>query len=80
MKIPVFLLLLFAVSCANPSTPNEESPTACTERVFELDKTAGDIRNHACEQISLSETITNYTQTLSEIDFNGDILGQFSEY
>ena len=42
----------------------------CITNVFAQDDKLGKIRNHACEKISLSETIDNYVAGLEAVDFS----------
>ncbi len=49
---------------------SEEQQTECVKMVFEKDSILGSIRNHASKKISLSQTITNYTNDLKLIDFS----------
>ena len=41
----------------------------CQKKVLEKDSALGKIRNHQCEEISLSETIRNYVGALKELNF-----------
>ncbi|MDX1912902.1 MAG: DUF4932 domain-containing protein [Saprospiraceae bacterium] len=43
----------------------------CMQNVIALDDSLGRLRNHACERISMSETIKNYVSALESIPFNG---------
>ena len=43
----------------------------CVAYVLAQDDSLGAIRNHACETISLAETIRNYTDGLEHINYNG---------
>ncbi len=45
------------------------SPKECIRHVIAMDDSLGTIRNHACEAISLSETIQAYVDGMKTIDF-----------
>ncbi len=68
------LSFLFLFSCTKKTSTVQhyegESPKSCVERIIAADETLGDIRNHACEKISLSQTIKNYVAELKALDFN----------
>lgn len=44
-------------------------PSGCMQRIIAKDDSLGTIRNHACENISLDQTISNYTSALATLDF-----------
>ncbi|NNL16138.1 MAG: hypothetical protein HKO81_05810 [Flavobacteriaceae bacterium] len=48
----------------------EENQTMCIERIFEKDSVLGEIRNHASEKVSLSQSIINYTKELESLDYS----------
>jgi len=41
----------------------------CVKSVIALDDSLGKVRNHACETLSLAQTIQNYANGLQRIDF-----------
>ena len=41
----------------------------CIEETIAIDNSYGEVRNHACEDISLSETITNYVIAMDTYNF-----------
>jgi ketosteroid isomerase-like protein len=43
----------------------------CVAEAIAIDDSLGYIRNHACEAISLSQTIQQYAQAIQQIDFSG---------
>lgn len=43
--------------------------TNCIERIFMTDSIFGAVRNRASEQISMSESISNYTNSLDSMDY-----------
>ena len=43
---------------------------ACIERIIALDDSLGGVRNHACETISLTETIRQYTDAMGRFDYS----------
>lgn len=53
----------------NVETNRSNQEKACMEKVIQLDDSLGEIRNHSSENISLSETITNYVNQLHKIEF-----------
>ena len=72
MKKEIFLLLLLT-ACNSPNSSNSEQQTSpqttCVEQVIAIDESLGKIRNHACENGSLSESILDYTKGMDQIDF-----------
>ena len=83
---PAFLIVVFVViagifiisACKDsnsrqlPSSPAQANTSTqdCMKRVIALDDSLGKLRNHACEKISLAETIRNYADGLQKIDFS----------
>ncbi|MFN0216717.1 MAG: hypothetical protein ACKVT2_20865 [Saprospiraceae bacterium] len=41
----------------------------CMDRIIALDDSLGRLRNHACEKVSISQSIQDYTDGLAKIDF-----------
>lgn len=54
-------------SCKKTNSPAKASN--CTERILKIDDSLGSVRNHACENKSLSKTIGDYATVLSNLDF-----------
>lgn len=50
----------------------------CIEQIMASDDSLGRIRNHACERISLSETIASYVNSLEALDYT-DCPEEFAE-
>ncbi len=79
---------LLCLACGNSqsSSPAQEadaSPGHCMERIIALDDSLGTVRNHACERISLSETIRNYVADIRALDFSScpaDFTKAFEEH
>jgi hypothetical protein len=70
----LLFVTLFLIACGTSSPgvqqdANVGAASACIERVIAMDDSLGTVRNHACEQISLSETIQQYVQSLEKVDF-----------
>ena len=68
----VFLTICYCcktVSTTSSSGIIKESSKECVDRIIAIDDSLGTIRNHACKTISLSQTIKNYTDGLSNIDY-----------
>lgn len=72
----LFILIGLFLACKEP---NAKQPTknavvdltkACLDRVMAQDDSLGKARNHACETISLSETIKQYVSGLENIDYS----------
>lgn len=72
-------LLVFSVlfTTCNPSkgggqkeqmAETTDSPQECIKSIIALDDSLGKIRNHACEQISLAQTIQEYTSGMDQFD------------
>jgi hypothetical protein len=81
-QIPKWLFLIWVLSsvpgCKDISPKRntsdilpEMAKTECIERIFEKDSLLGEIRNHASEKISLSQSIQNYTKALESLDYTG---------
>ncbi|WP_298898925.1 hypothetical protein [uncultured Psychroserpens sp.] len=71
-SIQIFMAVLFLLGCKNPEEKANTivSKDDCIKAVFEKDSILGNIRNHSSEKISLSETITNYSNDLKKLDFS----------
>jgi hypothetical protein len=77
---PALLLIVcfFLLGCKNTGTApiennldnNKAIEKACIATVLQKDAELGKIRNHASEQISLSETIDIYTAGLKALDYS----------
>lgn len=68
MKTILFYLLVSClfVSCQEKNQPEKEQD--CIKSALAIDDSIGKIRNHECERISLSRTISNYTTGMKAID------------
>ena len=59
---------------SNAPTDNKQSidlnEKNCISNILSLDDSLGTIRNHACESISLSETIKQYVRSVNNLDFD----------
>lgn len=68
------LTFLFLISCGlgDSGAQNENNSTHadCVESILAKDAELGEIRNHACEKISLEQTIGEYVDGLKAMDFN----------
>jgi hypothetical protein len=74
--ILLFVLVLAACSSeAGKKQPKLMDPAmvglTCVERILLMDDSLGTVRNHACENISLSETINNYVSGMESLDYDG---------
>ncbi len=74
--ICICALALLVTGCKNVASNEKQGNTDakindCIERVIALDSSFGKDRNHDCEKISLSATITKYTNRLSELSYDG---------
>lgn len=66
----VSLLGLLMTSCRQKDSKAAVlTSKECVDYIFKKDDSLGTVRNHACEEISLSETIKQYTSSLNELDF-----------
>ena len=73
MRLWLTFLCFVLISGCKTSEEKKEAPISaeqCIKAVLEQDSILGNIRNHATETLSLSKTITNYTNGLNELDFN----------
>lgn len=86
MKLPILIILGISVLACNPhgqrnmvtNSQNSKSRSGeCIENIIQVDQKLGKIRNHSSEKISLSETITEYTDSLSSLNYD-DCPGQFT--
>ncbi|WP_298904125.1 hypothetical protein [uncultured Psychroserpens sp.] len=68
----IFICLLLILGCKNSEEKNKVpiSEEQCIKTILEQDSILGNIRNHATETLSLNTTITNYTDSLKDLDFN----------
>ncbi len=84
MKTKILLLICVALGCTlsckeskeNKETTETEavieevaSTPTCIEKILAEDGTYGKERNHACETISLEETINKYTAQIRSLDY-----------
>ena len=72
---PLFILLTVAFSCKQtgsnePSQVDSSQVVDCIDRIMASDSSLGAKRNHECEEIPLSKVISNYTTSLSNLDFS----------
>ncbi len=76
MLLIAFSILMLACNSSTPknNTSSSHDSTAlgkeCIKKVIALDDSLGTVRNHACETISLSETIQKYVQGMEAINYN----------
>jgi len=76
MKSRLLLIIILLLGC-KPTTEKQKSADiavdkeamACVKMVFEKDSILGEIRNHSSKNISLSETINDYTKELESMNF-----------
>ena len=76
LNLMLLVSLVFFSACTG--TGSEKSSTGtkenkakqCMEKALAFDEEAGKKRNHACEKVSLSQTIKDYIKTLEEIDYS----------
>lgn len=71
------LVFLITLACQRKSGSISSDPQnveqafqECIQNILTKDDSLGAIRNHACEQISLSETINQYISSLRELNYN----------
>ena len=76
MKL-LFLILLLILGCkeTNANQNNSDSTVdlkraKCVEQIFVKDSILGDVRNHASENLPLSEALNNYTKELESLDYS----------
>jgi len=74
--IASFLLLLLMLGCKGPKAHHDSSDSktemqeiTCIKQIIKEDSILGSIRNQSSEMISLSETISNYTNDLKALNF-----------
>ena len=74
-----FILILLVLSCNNAEKKGNQTKlenvtdikeAACMESILKRDSELGKIRNHSSEQISLSETIDNYTNSIKSLNYS----------
>ena len=66
----LLLLILITIGCAQSERNKAKQYTSCIDIILKEDSRLGNIRNHACEEISLEQTIINYTDSLLGLDFS----------
>lgn len=80
MKYRLYFILFLTVllSCKNTEGNGNETKiksvvdlkkAECIESTLKRDSEFGKIRNHSSEQVSLSETIDNYTDSIKSLDY-----------
>mgnify|MGYP007073270431 CR=1 FL=1 len=67
-QFTLFALTLLLAACKT-ATPNPDPN--CIQRIIDADNVLGKTRNHACETISMAETIQNYADGMAKLDFRG---------
>lgn len=75
-KILIVFFLNFFISCNTDNKQQEKTTkitavqqSECVRRFMSADDSLGKIRNHACETISLSQSIHQYVQALRNLDY-----------
>lgn len=71
-RLTSFLILLIAaLGCSDSSRKNisADAKNECIAGIMAVDDSLGKIRNHACERISMSQTITQYADAMEKFDF-----------
>ncbi len=73
-RVISFLLFgLFLITSCHSSKNKTVSASAqtsqCVDRVMAIDDSLGTVRNHACESISLSQTIKDYVNEMGKINY-----------
>ena len=77
MKMILYILVISSmIGCKDHVTEQNDADMSveigqirCVERIFEKDSILGSIRNHASENVSLSQTINDYTEALESLDY-----------
>lgn len=75
LLFPAFLFTFLLFNCNNSqpadSSGDSQNPDqTCIEKIIAEDEKFGKIRNHACENQSLSQTVIDYTTALEGLDFS----------
>ena len=75
MKTITLFLSIFLLGCNGVSKKGKDSYSgkkskSCVNQIFQKDSILGDIRNHASEDILLSEAINNYSNNLKSLDYS----------
>ena len=73
----LFILSVLFLACSQPKNSGQEvikSETAlnsrqCIDQIIAQDDSLGKVRNHACERISLAQTIREYTDAMGQFDY-----------
>ena len=68
--INIAVLICFVIGCKQKEKSTVVLNKNCIDKIIKIDDSLGKIRNHECEKISLSQTITNYANSLNNLDFN----------
>ena len=81
-NIAIFLVVVITtMSCKKPY--DRDKSLNCMASIFKQDDSLGSIRNHACEKITLSKTISNYVTSMKRLDFKNcpdDFKNAFEEH
>ena len=76
-KILVSIILIMITGCNSPqvkeSKPSHQSIKSpeqiCIERIIKEDESLGTIRNNACKNLPLSQSIKDYTEGIEKLNF-----------
>ncbi|MDX1684205.1 MAG: hypothetical protein R3275_03155, partial [Saprospiraceae bacterium] len=63
------LVVLFLGMVSFASAQHSAKGDSCMNYILEQDEILGEKRNHACEKISLSQTIEEYVQALESLNY-----------
>lgn len=69
MRLLMFLSVLSLSACVKVNS-SEGKLLSCVDVILKKDSELGEIRNHACEKISLSKTIDEYVSSLEKLDYS----------
>ncbi|WP_418603117.1 hypothetical protein [Hwangdonia sp.] len=69
--INVLVLIFVLIGCKQKEKNHAVANKDCIEKIIKTDDSLGTIRNYECEKISLSQTISNYANSLNNLDFTG---------
>jgi len=75
--LSILILIFLTLACNNVGKKNGKTKlesvyiktAECIESILQRDSELGKIRNHSSEQLSLSETIDDYTNSLKSLDY-----------
>ena len=65
----ILTIIVIMTACISEKPQSDLAKLNCMEQIIESDNRFGKIRNYACKNISLKQTIENYADSLQALNF-----------